>query len=161
MWVVAVKSSLLFRTNRKNQFLGGILSEGLSRLGCNVTGLDAGEDVIEIAKLHAESQNLPNLRYLNATIQDHAAANKEKYDVVVSSEVLEHVTEKEDFVKHCVGCVKPGGSILMTTPNKTWLSWFHMIIVFEHVFRILPKGTHRYEMFIHIDELKEILKKGE
>ena len=108
--------------------------------------------------MHAE--NLPNLRYVNTTIQDHAAANKEKYDVVVSSEVIEHVTEKEDFVKHCVECVKPGGSILMTTPNKTWLSWFHMIFVFESFFRILPKGTHRYDIFIHVDKLKEIFKKG-
>ena len=110
--------------------------------------------------MHAESQNLPNLRYVNTTIQDHAAANKEKYDVVVSFEVIEHVTEKEDFVKHCVECVKPGGSILMTTPNKTWLSWFHMIFVFESLFRILPKGTRRYDIFIHVDKLKEIFKKG-
>ncbi|KAJ3655919.1 hypothetical protein Zmor_015026 [Zophobas morio] len=136
---------------------GGILSEDLSRLGCQVTGLDANETLINIAKNHAHLSQLTNLSYVHGTIQDYATQNRERYDVVVSSETIEHVSEKEEFVKFCVQCLKPGGSIFMTTPNKTWLSRFFWTFIMEDCFRILPKGTHSYDMFIHYNDLKQLM----
>lgn len=76
-----------------------------------------------------------NLTYRTELIQDHAKENPEKYDAVVASDVLEHVPDKELFLESCVKALKPGGSIFITTLNRTWTSWFFGIIWAEFILR--------------------------
>ena len=45
---------------------GGLLSEPMSRLGAEVTGIDASEKNIQVAKLHAKKNNL-KINYLNTS----------------------------------------------------------------------------------------------
>jgi polyprenyldihydroxybenzoate methyltransferase/3-demethylubiquinol 3-O-methyltransferase len=140
---------------------GGILVEALNRAGHNVlvTGVDANDELINVAKIHAKSKNL-SLNYECTTIEEHAIVNAQKYDVVVSSETIEHVTEKQQFLRSCIQCLKPGGSLFMTTFNKTWLSHFAGIFLAENVFKCIPKGTHEYDKFIALNDLIDLLKKG-
>ncbi|CAG9863181.1 unnamed protein product [Phyllotreta striolata] len=138
---------------------GGILSEPLSRIGADVTGLDANEDLIKAAKAHAELTKA-NVNYVASSVEDHARENFEKYDAVVSSEVIEHVTQKEEFVKACVECLKPNGSIFFTTISKTKYASFLAIYLGENVIKGIPKGTHHYEKFITPHELQRILEKN-
>lgn len=136
---------------------GGILTEPLARLGSCVTGVDANPDVIEIAKCHSKQQNL-NIAYEVGSIEELASKNQEKYDAVVASEIIEHVTEKNGFVKACVQCLKPSGSLFITTMSKTTIANIFGIQLAEYVFRIVPTGTHQIEKFIKPHELQRIIE---
>lgn len=46
------------------------------------------------------------LRYLHTSIYDHEKENVEKYNAVVISEVIEHVSNKEKFLKSCINTLK-------------------------------------------------------
>ncbi|KAK4883897.1 hypothetical protein RN001_000168 [Aquatica leii] len=139
---------------------GGILSEELAKFGGIVHGIDPTAAAIAVAKQHATSNpQLTNLTYSVETIEQHAASNYEKYDVVVASEVLEHVTEKKTFLEHCVKCLKPGGSIFITTFNKTFRSWIMSVILIQEILNIIPRGTHSWDKFISPDNVSEMLRK--
>lgn len=137
---------------------GGLLSEPLSKLGATVTGLDAEVQAVEIAKKHALENHVENVSYIVSSIEDHVIENQEKYDAVVASEVLEHVSDRENFIKICVQCLKPGGSIFFTTLNRTLLADILAIRVAECI-NLVPKGTHQVEKFTEPHELQRILEK--
>ena len=136
---------------------GGILTEPLARIGGHVTGLDANCDLIEKAKLRTKEKNL-KVDYLCSSIEKYACDNKEKHDAVVASEILEHVTQKKEFLEACVQCLKPGGSVFITTINKTPVANVLGIFVAENLLGLLPKGTHQYEKFIKPHNLEKILE---
>lgn len=52
------------------------------------------------------------------TIEDHANANKEVYDVVCSFQVLEHTDKPKSFLEGCVKALKPGGTLILTVPSE-------------------------------------------
>ncbi|KAF9423597.1 hypothetical protein HW555_001152 [Spodoptera exigua] len=142
---------------------GGILSEGLARLGASVTGIDASKDLIEIAEQHKHvdpkiAENKP--QYINTTIEDHAKSASNLYDGVVASEVIEHVHNQELFVKSCIHALKPGGRIFFTTPNRTRWSQLVIIYIAENVLKTIPQGAHQYEKFITPNELTFLLERN-
>ncbi|CAL7942304.1 unnamed protein product [Xylocopa violacea] len=140
---------------------GGILSESLARIGADVTGIDASDNLIALAKEHAtlDTSIKGKLNYAQGAIEEYSENNKETFDAVVASEVIEHVNNKEMFLKYCIETLKPGGSIFITTFNKTLLSWFGGIIVAEHVLKIVPKGTHDWKKFTPPAEMQSLLEK--
>ncbi|XP_050348869.1 ubiquinone biosynthesis O-methyltransferase-like [Nymphalis io] len=140
---------------------GGILSEGLAKLGANVIGIDASKELIEVAQYHSSKNkeliyNWPT--YINTTIEEHAAIHSEKYDAVVASEIIEHVVEKELFLESCVHATKPNGKLFFTTPSKTRIAQFFVIFINETILNAIPKGTHQYDKFITPMELKSMLE---
>lgn len=88
------------------------------------------------------------MNYQHISIEEHVKENVEKYDAVVLSEVIEHVSEKDTFLDHCINCLKPGGSIFVTTLNQTLASRIGAIFLAENVFNFIPKGTHDWDKFI-------------
>lgn len=54
---------------------------------------------------------------VNQSIQEHSVKNAETYDVVCSFQVLEHVSELRSFIESAVACLKPGGSLVVSTPS--------------------------------------------
>ncbi|XP_039751546.1 ubiquinone biosynthesis O-methyltransferase, mitochondrial-like [Pararge aegeria] len=139
----------------------GLLSEGLAKLGAEVTGVDTNRELIKMAQSHSSqnkrlANNLPS--YIWTDIEEHSIACAEKYDAIVVSEVIEHVSEKELFVESCVRAAKPGGKLLFTTPNRTRFAQFFLIFIFEDVLRNLPKGTHQYDKFMRPSELQYMLE---
>ncbi|XP_050421898.1 ubiquinone biosynthesis O-methyltransferase, mitochondrial [Adelges cooleyi] len=138
---------------------GGILTEALARLEGSVTGIDPSKELIEIAKSHSVFLKNKHLTYLNEPIEDHVKSNEGKYDAVITSEVIEHISNKQTFLTNCVECLKPGGSIFLTTPNKTFASWLGVVVLAEHL-GFIPKGTHQWEKFIRPHELQSILEIG-
>ena len=144
----------------KYGILGGFLSEPLSRLGGNVVGLDCNSDMLNVAISRLEKKNLSNLNYVQSTIEEYVDENMENYDVVVASEVIEHVEKKGEFIKCCVKCLKPGGSMFVTTNSKSVISGFFGITVAEKIFRLVPEVTHHYDMFVDLDDLKQLLQRG-
>ncbi|XP_015111063.1 ubiquinone biosynthesis O-methyltransferase, mitochondrial [Diachasma alloeum] len=141
---------------------GGILSEPLARIGASVTGLDMSKTLIELAKTHAtlDPSLSGRLTYLNTSIEDYIRTNAGMYDAVVASEILEHVSDQELFLQCCAESVKPGGSIFITTMNKTIPSYLGGIVAAEYILKLLPVGTHDWKKFISPEEVQRILEKS-
>ncbi|XP_068242353.1 ubiquinone biosynthesis O-methyltransferase [Palaemon carinicauda] len=141
---------------------GGILSEPLARLGATVDGLDAAEENVAVANLHS-SRNpsvRDNISFMPGTVEEHTKSLKYHYDAVVASEVLEHIEATDLFVKTCSEALKPGGSLFLTTINKTAASWLGGILIAEYALRLLPTGTHDWDRFLQLQELLFILEKN-
>lgn len=139
---------------------GGVLAEDLARLGAYVVGVDPGTEMIELAKRHlaTESADLKDrIEYHAITVEQHAEKFAGTYDAIVCSEVMEHVDEKISILEACVRCLKPGGSLFVTTENQTMLAWFIFIIIPEYILKFIPKGTHFYEKFISPGQISKIL----
>lgn len=151
---------------------GGLLTEPLGRLGADVVGIDPVENSIGTAQLHASYD--PDLRervcYRVCTLEELSAEEEEggeeeeeeqrsgQFDAVVASEVVEHLADLETFAFCCSHVLKPGGSLFITTINKTNLSYALGIVVAEQLLRIVPSGTHDWEKFISPVELERLLE---
>ncbi len=133
---------------------GGLISEPMSRLGGNVTGIDASEKNIKIAKIHSEKNNL-NIDYLNKSPEQLKIKNK--FDVILNLEIVEHVEDVNLYVKSCGNLIKPGGLMFTATLNRTMVSYVKAIIGAEYVLRWLPIGTHDWNKFIKPEELEKKL----
>ena len=136
---------------------GGLLSEPMSRLGANVTAIDASDKNINVAKLHAKSSNL-NINYVCTSPEKFQP--KDKFDVILNMEIVEHVDDVNLFLKSCSNLLKKNGIMFVATLNKTLKSYVFAIIGAEYILRWLPIGTHEWEKFIKPDELTYILKKN-
>ncbi|XP_052861306.1 ubiquinone biosynthesis O-methyltransferase, mitochondrial-like [Anopheles cruzii] len=139
---------------------GGILSEALARLHAKVVGIDPSEKLISVACEHAKASAVlspDRIQYHVETIEQHASKNPERYDAVVASEVLEHVSDKVLFIEQCVGALKPGGSLFITTINKTAPSWLGAIVAAEYLLHLVPEGTHDWDKFVSPGDLQRIL----
>jgi 2-polyprenyl-6-hydroxyphenyl methylase/3-demethylubiquinone-9 3-methyltransferase len=137
---------------------GGIVSEPLARLGGKLTGIDPAEENIEAAKLHAEKSRLV-INY-RATTVEALAETDAAFDVVIASEVVEHVADLDFFAGRCAALVKPGGLMIVTTINRTLKSFALAIVGAEYVLRWLPVGTHSWEKLVTPGELEAALKEG-
>ncbi|XP_011648351.1 ubiquinone biosynthesis O-methyltransferase, mitochondrial-like [Pogonomyrmex barbatus] len=138
---------------------GGILTERLARIGAEVTGIDISAELINIAKEHVKLD--PNIsgkvNYIKTTVEDYSQKQEGLYDAVVASEVLEHISNQELFLKECAKIIKPGGSIFITTENRTFASWLTLIVIGEYIVRLVPFGTHDWNKFIAPHEVQHIL----
>ena len=137
---------------------GGLISEPLSRLGANVTGIDASEKNIKIAKLHSAKSNL-NIRYLNKSPENFN--EYEKFDIILNLEIVEHVENVQLFINSCHKLLKKNGIMFTATLNRTFTSYIKAIIGAEYILRWLPVGTHDWNKFIKPEELeKKLVKKN-
>ena len=133
---------------------GGLVSEPMSRLGANVTGIDASDKNIEIAKSHAKKNNL-NINYLNA--QPENLKLKNEFDIILNLEVIEHVKNLDLYLQSCFNLLKPKGIMFTATINRTLTSYIKAIVGAEYVLRWLPIGTHDWNKFIKPEELEKKL----
>jgi 2-polyprenyl-6-hydroxyphenyl methylase/3-demethylubiquinone-9 3-methyltransferase len=136
---------------------GGLLSEPMSRLGANVTGIDASSKNINIAKLHAKKNKL-KIKYLCSSPEKLKI--KKKFDVILNMEIVEHVDDINFFINSCSKLLKKDGLMFVATLNKTLKSYLFAIVGAEYVLRWLPIGTHDWEKFVKPDDLKTILSKN-
>lgn len=132
---------------------GGILAESMAREGADVTGLDMGEQPLQVARLHALEHNIQNIRYIQETVEAHAEQNAEQYDIVTCMEMLEHVPDPASIIRACAQLVKPDGHVFFSTINRNAKAWLMMIVGAEYIARMVPKGTHDTDKFIRPSEL--------
>ena len=135
---------------------GGLISEPMSRMGANVTGIDASDKNIKIAKLHSKKNKL-KINYLCSS-PEKLKINK-KFDVILNMEIVEHVEDVDFFLKSCSKLLKKNGLMFVATINKTLKSYVFAIVGAEYVLRWLPIGTHEWEKFVKPEDLKKILMK--
>ena len=151
--------------NNKNNFFknlkildigcgGGLISEPMARLGASVTGIDASEKNITVAKLHSKKSNL-QINYLNTSPEN--LSNSEKFDIILNLEVVEHVNDVNLYIKSCYKLLKKNGLMFTATLNRSFTSYIKAIIGAEYILRWLPIGTHDWNKFIKPEELEKYL----
>ena len=134
---------------------GGLVSESLSKLGANVTGVDFVKKNIEIANNHSNRKKL-KVKYLHADIE-HLKI-KSKFDVIVMFEILEHLVDWKKFILNIKNNLKKNGIIIISTINRNLISKMTAIYLAENVLNWIPKGTHSYDKFIQPEEIEKFMK---
>ena len=136
---------------------GGLLSEPFARLGANITGIDASDKNIKIAKIHSKKSNL-KINYICSS-PENLNLNK-KFDVVLNMEVVEHIEDLNFFISKSGKFLKKNGLMFVATLNKTLKSYIFAILGAEYVLRWLPIGTHEWEKFVEPSNLINIATKN-
>ena len=129
---------------------GGLIAEPMSRLGANITGIDASEKNIKIAKAHLKKNKL-KINYKCASPEN--LNQKENFDVILNLEIIEHVEDVELFLEKSSKLLKKDGLMFVATINKTLKSYLFAIIGAEYILRWLPIGTHDWENFVEPSKL--------
>lgn len=132
----------------------GLLTEPLARLGAAATGIDAAPENITAAAAHATGQGLA-IDYRAGGIEGLGA--DERFDLIVSMEVVEHVADPAPFVAALARALAPGGLMILSTPNRTPLSRLAMITVGEGL-GLIPRGTHDWSRFLTPPELTALVE---
>lgn len=137
---------------------GGLLSEPMARLGATVTGVDAVERNVAVARAHAESVGVA-VDYRRDTVEA-MMARSEAYDVVLNMEIVEHVADVELFLQASAALVKPGGMMFIATLNRTLKAFGLAIVGAEYILGWLPRGTHDWKRFVRPSELAAPLRRA-
>jgi len=131
---------------------GGIASVPFARAGAIVTAIDASPENIAVAKTYIKGTNI-TIDYRHTTAEEV----KGKYDIITCLEVAEHVDNLSTFLKTITSLLAPGGTIFISTINRTLKSYLAAIIGAEYVLRWVPRGTHDWNKFIKPSELCEMM----
>ncbi len=134
----------------------GLVTEPIARLGAEVTGIDAVERNIAVASRHAAASGV-KINYRHALPEDYAAQT-EKFDIVLSLEVVEHVGDLPVFLGALASLVKLDGILVIGTLNRTIRSYLKAIVGAEYLLRWLPRGTHTWRKFVTPEELERALR---
>jgi 2-polyprenyl-6-hydroxyphenyl methylase/3-demethylubiquinone-9 3-methyltransferase len=132
---------------------GGILSEAMAALGAAVTGIDAAQAPLAVAKLHLKESGL-QVDYRISTAEQFAQTHPESFEVVACLELLEHVPDPAAIVRACTRLVTPGGDVFFATLNRNPKSFLFAILGAEVVLRLVQRGTHSWRRFIKPSELR-------
>lgn len=138
---------------------GGLLCEPMTRLGAQVTGVDALEKTLKTAQTHAKQMEL-EIDYRHGTIEQLVASGEAPYDIILNMEVIEHVANPPDFMIDCGAMVREGGVMMCSTINRTMKAFLFAIVGAEYVLNWLPRGTHQYDKLVRPDELQNWLKRA-
>lgn len=131
----------------------GLLCEPLARLGAKLVGLDAAPENIAAARAHAAQSGL-TIDYRSGSVEN---LGSERFDLVTSMEVIEHVTDPAAFVAGLAGALADDGLLILSTPNRTAMSRIALISIAEGLGQI-PRGTHDWDKFLTPEELKAIVE---
>ena len=136
---------------------GGLVSELLAKAKGKVTGIDENNENIKQAKEHALTSSL-KIDYKNQSLNVFFRKNKKKFDLVLCLEVVEHVDDVNETLKKITKLVKPGGTIILSTINRSLKSLVFAKIFAEYVLNWIPIGTHQFDKFLKPDEISKILE---
>jgi len=131
---------------------GGILTESMAKRGAIVTGIDLGNEVLEVAKLHKLESKL-DITYHCKSAEDFAKLHPAQFDVITCLELLEHVPNPKSIINACYELAKPGAKLFFSTINRNFKSYLLAIVGAEYVLKMLTQGTHDYSKFITPAEL--------
>jgi len=136
---------------------GGILTEALARRARHVTGIDATEALVAVARTHAAQSGLA-IHYETLTAEALAVRQPASFDVVTCMELLEHVPDPARLMTGLAALLKPGGSLFLSTINRSLRAYLEVIVGAEYLLGLLPRGTHDYRQFIRPAEIARVLR---
>ncbi len=135
---------------------GGLIAEPMTRLGANVTAIDASAEAIQVASRHATQMGL-DIAYRRASIE-HLVEEGDCFDIVLNLEVVEHVADAGEFLQSSARLVGSGGMMVAATLNRTLKAYALAVIGAEYLLGWLPRGTHDWRRFVRPSELAGILR---
>lgn len=137
---------------------GGLLAEEFAHLGCAVVGVDPSLESLAAARAHAASQGLA-IGYQCATGEALPFVD-EGFDIVYCCDVLEHVTDWRQVIAETARVLKPGGTYLYDTINRTHRSRLLVIKLLQEWrwTALMPPRLHDWHMFIRPTELRQELE---
>ncbi len=133
----------------------GLLCEPLAELGADVVGIDATARNIAIARHHAEGCGL-FIDYRHCLVRQVVECGA-RFDVVLNTEVVEHVVDPQKLLQDCAALVKPDGILIVATLNRTLRAYALAIVGAEYLLGWLPKGTHDWRRFLRPAEVKSMI----
>lgn len=107
-----------------------------------ITGIDFTEEVLDRAR-----HRNPEVHYITGDFFD--AGFKDDFDVVVSMEVISHLTDQSGFIHKCWEALKPGGYLMLATQNK---------YVYEHRAETDPPSPSQVRKWLTPRTLRKVLK---
>lgn len=103
----------------------GYGSKLLSKKATRVTGVDVESEAIQVAREKYGAKNRrKNTKFVCADAISFLSNSKDRFDVIVSFETVEHVKEYRKFLTLMHDRLKPGGILLLSTPNKKFFDVF-------------------------------------
>jgi 2-polyprenyl-6-hydroxyphenyl methylase / 3-demethylubiquinone-9 3-methyltransferase len=132
----------------------GFLTNELARRRFQVTGLDASETTIEVARRHDATRTV-EYRVGDAYNLEFSAGT---FDVVCAMDFLEHVDNPMQVVREASRVLKPGGLFFFYTFNRNFLAWLVVIKGVEWFVRNTPANMHCLPYFIKPEELKRMCR---
>lgn len=133
---------------------GGLLTNELSKMNYNVTGLDIHEEVLQVARNYDPYKKV---KYIRANALDLPFENG-SFDVVCEMDFLEHVDDYQQALREGVRVLKKNGLFFFHTFNKNIFSWVFVIKGMEWFVKSTPKNLHVYHLFIKPNKLIENFK---
>ncbi len=138
---------------------GGFVAEAIANQSSAyaVTGVDISAKSIEIAKTHADEylESL-NLMYVVGSIYAIPLPSGSQ-DIVIASDLLEHLTDVPAALKEVFRVLRPGGVFVFDTIAKTWWSWLATFLVAQELLGIVEPGAHDWSLFIQPEVLGNML----
>lgn len=131
---------------------GGLVSAPLSRMGADVTAIDASEEAIGAARAYATQGGLTiNYRCMTA---EALVAEEAQFDLVTALEIIEHVADVRAFLQAAGALVRPSGLLILSTINRTSKARALAILGAERILKWAPEGTHDYDKLVTPDEVR-------
>lgn len=134
---------------------GGYLSEAVAALGYNVTGIDTSESSIESARVHARKSEL-KIDYRVCSVFEICFPDN-TFDVVIASDVLEHVGDVSRALAEIHRVLKPGGKLVFDCLNRSFRAIYFVWFVMQELLGIIPKGAHDWRLFVTPAEMEALL----
>ena len=133
---------------------GGLLAEPLTRLGAQMTAIDASIGAVTAARRHADSQGL-TIDYRHMPVEELAAQPDMagRFDIIYASEIIEHVSDRQTFLQSIARLLAPQGVVIFTTISKSVPALMLAKFAAEYVLNLVPRGTHEFDKFIRPEQL--------
>lgn len=128
---------------------GGFLSNYLAERGFVVTGVDLSESSLAIAKARDKTKTA---NYILADAYE-LPFEDQSFDVITSTDFLEHVHEPRRVLKEVSRCLRKNGLFFFHTFNKTKLAHLLVIKSLEWFVKNTPRNLHVIDLFIPPQDL--------
>ena len=135
----------------------GLVAEPLARMGASVTGVDPSERNIEIARTHAAAMDL-TIDYRAGDSGSLVRAGIGSFDAVTCLEVIEHSADPDMLIADLAALLRPGGTLVLSTLNRTAASFLKAILAAEYLLGWLPRGTHSWKRFVTPAECARMMR---
>jgi 2-polyprenyl-6-hydroxyphenyl methylase / 3-demethylubiquinone-9 3-methyltransferase len=133
---------------------GGILAEAFARVGAKVHAIDVSEESVGVARAHAaHDSGLTDTLSYECVSAEAVRDRGDRFDIVVASEVIEHVRKPAQFVETLAALREPAGCCVVTTLNRTPESYALAIVAAEQLLGLAPQGAHDWNKFLTPVEL--------
>jgi len=138
----------------------GNFTLSLAEMGYEVTWNDLRADLAQYVQMKHEAGTV---HYAPGNVFDLSFENR--FDVVLITEIIEHVAHPDQFLAKVGGFVRPGGHIVMTTPNGGYFrnrlpkfsEWSDPSVFEKHQFK---PGADGHIFLMHRDEIAGLARQA-